>query len=143
MRAVLFEGTLEEFARVEAMFRAGGDPTLLTRSIVLPQGRPKTWPELDEEECHRLAARVLEQAPASLVDALSALAEGQDLVGDQTIEDWAQHAHRLPEELCGTLAELARCASRAFIELFGCDNAPQRVKGAAEASVLDRLRPVA
>ena len=27
MRAVLFEGTPEEFARFEAMFRAGGDPT--------------------------------------------------------------------------------------------------------------------
>jgi hypothetical protein len=74
MRAVLFEGTPEEFARVEAMFRAGGDPALLTRSIVLPQSRPKAWPELDEEQCHRLARRVLERAPARLVDALSALA---------------------------------------------------------------------
>ena len=50
MRAVLFEGTPEEFARVEAMFRAGGDPTLRTRSIVLPRARPKAWPELDEEQ---------------------------------------------------------------------------------------------
>ena len=41
MRAVLFEGTPEEFAGVQAVFQAGGDPTLLTRSIVLPQGRPK------------------------------------------------------------------------------------------------------
>ena len=40
MRAVLFEGTPEEFARVEAVFRAGGDPALLTRSIVRPQSRP-------------------------------------------------------------------------------------------------------
>jgi hypothetical protein len=54
MRAVLFEGTPEEFAGVEAAFRADGDPTLLTRSIVLPQSRPKAWPELNEEQCHRL-----------------------------------------------------------------------------------------
>ena len=135
MRAVLFEGTPEEFARVEAAFRAGGDPALLTRSIVLPQSRPKAWPELDEEQCHRLARRVLEQAPARLVEALSALAESQDLVGDQTIEDWAHQAGRLPEELAGMLAELARCASRAFIELFGCESAPQRVRGAADMLV--------
>ena len=132
MRAVLFEGTPEEFARVEAAFRAGGDPILLSGSIMLRQGRPKTWPELDEEQRHRLALRVLEQAPARLVEALSALAESQDLIGDQTIEDWAHQADRLPEELAGMLAELARCASRAFIELYGCENAPQRVKGAAD-----------
>jgi hypothetical protein len=48
MRAVLFEGTPEEFAKVEAMFRAGGDRTLQTRSVVLPHSRPKAWPELDE-----------------------------------------------------------------------------------------------
>jgi len=41
MRAVLFEGTPKEFARVEAMFRAGGDPTMQTRSTVLPLGRPR------------------------------------------------------------------------------------------------------
>jgi len=122
MRAVLFEGTPGEFARVEAAFRVSGDPTLQIRSVALPQGRPKTWPELDEEQCHRLAARVLDQAPARLVDALRALAEAQNLTGDQPIEAWADYAHRLPEELCGTLAELARCASRAFIELFGCDS---------------------
>lgn len=46
MRAVLFEGTPEEFAKVEAMFRAGADPALETRSIVLPQTRPQAWPEL-------------------------------------------------------------------------------------------------
>ena len=49
MRAVLFEGTPEEFARVEAAFRAGGDPALRTRSMVLPQSRPKAWPELGED----------------------------------------------------------------------------------------------
>lgn len=135
MRAVLFEGTPEEFARVEAAFRAGGDPTLKIRSIVLPQSRPKAWPELDEEQCHRLARRVLERALARLVDALSALAEAQNLSGDQTIEAWADYAERQPDELCGLLAELARCASRAFIELFGCDGAPQRVKGAADMLV--------
>lgn len=135
MRAVLFEGTPEEFARVEAVFRAGGDPALLARSTVLPQSRPKAWPELDAEQCYRLARRVLERAPARLVDALSALAEAQNLSGDQTIEDWADYADRQPDELCGMLAEFARCASRAFIELFGCDNAPQRVKGAAGEKV--------
>jgi hypothetical protein len=41
MRAVLFEGTPEEFARVEATFRTGGGQNLQTGSIVLPQGRPK------------------------------------------------------------------------------------------------------
>ena len=135
MRAVLFEGTPDEFARVEAAFRAGGDPALLTRSIVLPQIRPQAWPELDEEQCHRLAERVLERAPARLVDALSALAVRQNLIGDLTIEDWSHYAHRLPEELAGLLAELARCASRAFIELCGCERAPERVKGAAEMLV--------
>ena len=124
MRAVLFEGTPEEFAKVEAAFRMGGDPALLNRSIVLRQGRPKAWPELDEEQRHRLALRVLEQAPARLVEALSALAECQDLMGEPTIEDWAHQADRPPEELSGLLAELARCASRAFIELFGCESAP-------------------
>jgi hypothetical protein len=44
MRAVLFEGTPEEFARVEAAFRAGGDPALHISAIVLPQSRPKAWP---------------------------------------------------------------------------------------------------
>jgi hypothetical protein len=131
MRAVLFEGTPEEFASVEAMFRAGGDPGLQTRSIILPQNMPKAWPMLGEEHCYQLARRVLERAPASLVDALGALAEAQNLHGEQTIEDWASYAKRLPEELCGTLAELGRCASRTFIELFGCAHAPQRVKGAA------------
>jgi len=104
MRAVLFEGTPEEFARVETMFRAGADPALQLRSIALPQSRPKAWPELDEEQCHRLAMRVLEQAPARLVDALSALAEAQNLSGDQTIEAWADYADRQPDELCGILA---------------------------------------
>ena len=65
MRAVLFEGTPEEFARVEALFRAGGDPT---RSLVLPLCRPKAWPELDEERGYQLAKRVLERAPANSVD---------------------------------------------------------------------------
>jgi hypothetical protein len=59
MRAVLFEGTPEEFARVEAAFRAGGDPSLQTRSIVLPESRPKAWPELSEEHCHQLPRRKL------------------------------------------------------------------------------------
>jgi hypothetical protein len=131
MRAVLFEGTPEEFARVEAMFRAGGDPSLQTRSIVLPQSRPKAWPELSEEHCYQLAKRVLARAPAGLVEALAALAEVQNLHGQQTIEEWASYANRLPEELGGTLAELGRGASRAFIELFGCANAPERMKGAA------------
>jgi hypothetical protein len=131
MRAVLFEGTPEEFARVEAVFRAGGDPTMQTRSIVLPQSRPKAWPELGEEHCCQLAKRVLERAPESLVEALVALAEVQNLHGELTIEDWANYANRLPEELGGTLAELGRCASRAFIELFGCASAPERVRGAA------------
>jgi hypothetical protein len=99
MRAVLFEGTPEEFARIEAVFRAGGDPTLQTRSIVLPQSRPKAWPDLDEEQRYRLARRVLERAPARLVDALSALAEAQNLSGDQTIEAWADYADRQPDEL--------------------------------------------
>jgi hypothetical protein len=56
MRAVLFESTPEELARVEAIFRAGGDPTQQTRSIVLPQTNPRIWPDLDEEQCHWLAA---------------------------------------------------------------------------------------
>jgi hypothetical protein len=131
MRAVLFEGTPEEFARVEAMFRAGGDPTTQTRSLVPPLGRPKAWPELGEENCYELAKRVLERAPASLVEALSVLAEVQNLTGEQTIESWASDANRHPDELGGTLAALGRCASRAFIELFGSDRAPERVKGAA------------
>jgi hypothetical protein len=131
MRAVLFEGTPEEFARVEAMFRAGGDPTLSVPSIVVRQSRPRAWPELDDEQCHRLARRVLERAPARLVEDLGALAEAQELCGEQTTEDWADYADRQPDELCGTLAELACCASRAFIELFGCEHAPQRVRGAA------------
>jgi hypothetical protein len=46
---VLFEGTPEEFKRVEAMFRAATDPGLQPRSIALPLGRPKAWPELGEE----------------------------------------------------------------------------------------------
>jgi hypothetical protein len=131
MRAVLFEGTPEEFARVEALFRAGGDPAMATRSLVLPLGRPKAWPELGEEHCYRLAKRVLERAPARLVEALGVLAEVQSLTGEQTIEAWASDANRDPDELCGILAELGRCASRAFIELFGGDRAPERVKGAA------------
>ena len=68
MRAVLFEGTPEEFAKVEAMFRVGGDPTMQTGSIVLPRARPKTWPELSEEHCSQLAKLVLERAPANSVD---------------------------------------------------------------------------
>jgi hypothetical protein len=130
MRAVLFEGTPEEFARVDAMFRAGGDPALQIRSIALPLSRPKAWPELGEEHCYQLAKRVLERAPASLVEALGTLAETQNLHGEQTIEAWASDANQLPDELCGMLAELGRCASRAFIELFGCERAPERVKGA-------------
>lgn len=131
MRAVLFEGTPEEFARVEAMLRAGGDPTVQTRSLVLPLSRPKVWPELGEEHCYQLAKRVLERAPASLVEALCILAEVQNLTGEQTIEAWASDANRHPDELGGTLAELARRTSSAFIELFGCDRAPERVRGAA------------
>jgi hypothetical protein len=132
VRAVLFEGTPEEFARVEAMFRAGGDPTLQTQSMVLPRARPRTWPELSEEHSHQLARRALEMMPERVREALGHLAEMQACHGEQTIEWWAEYAGQLPEELCGYLAELARCASRAFIELFGCENAPQRVKGAAD-----------
>lgn len=99
MRAVLFEGTPEEFAKVEAMFRAGGDPSLQTRSIVLPQSRPKAWPELGEEHCYHLAKRVLERAPASLVEALGALAQAQNLHGEQTIGAWAGDANRHPDGL--------------------------------------------
>jgi hypothetical protein len=132
MRAVLFEGTPEEFARVEAMFRAGGDPVVQTRSLVLPLGRPKVWPELGEEHGYLLAWRALEMMPERVREALGSLAEVQSFHGDQTIDEWAEYAARLPQELCGYLAELARCASRAFIELFGCENAPQRVKGAAD-----------
>ena len=132
MRAVLFEGTPEEFARVEAAFRAGGRPGSQTRTIALPRARPKAWPELDEEQCHRLARRVLERAPARLVEALAALADAQNLSSaSRRSRIGPSRRHRLPEELCGMLAELGRGASRAFIELFGCDNAPQRVKGAA------------
>jgi hypothetical protein len=41
MRAVLFEGTPEEFARVEAMFRAGSEPGAHTRRYtVLAFSRP-------------------------------------------------------------------------------------------------------
>lgn len=132
MRAVLLEGTPEEFARVEAMFRAGGDQILQTRSIVLPRARPRTWPELSEDHSHQLAGRALEMMPERVREALGHLAEVQAFHGDQTIEEWAEYAGELPQELCGYLAELARCASRAFIELFGCENAPQRVKGAAD-----------
>jgi len=63
MGAVLFEGTPEELVRVEALFRAGGDATLQTRSIVLPQGRPKVWPELGEEHCYQLVNRVSAPTP--------------------------------------------------------------------------------
>jgi hypothetical protein len=76
MRAVLFEGTPEEFARVEAIFRGGGDPTLLTRSILLPQSRPKAWPELDEEQCHRLARRLWAASSFRLGLAPSAVTKG-------------------------------------------------------------------
>ena len=130
MRAVLFEGTPEEFARVEAVFRAGGDPALQTGSIGLPRARPKAWPELGEEQCYRLAKRVLEIMPERVRDALSYLAEVQAFHGE-TVDGWADYAGRRPDALYGHLAELGRCASRAFIELFGCDNAPERVKGAA------------
>jgi hypothetical protein len=131
MRAVLFEGTPEEFAKVEALFRAGDDPALQSRSVVLPRSRPKTWPELDEEHCHVLAWRVLEVLPGRVRQVLGYLAEVQTLHGEQTIEGWAGYADWLPEEIGGMLAELTRCASRAFIELFGCAAAPERVKGAA------------
>jgi hypothetical protein len=76
MRAVLFEGSPEEFAKVEAAFRAGGDPTLQTRSIVLPHARPSTWPKLSEEHCYQLAKRVLDRAPARLVEAVGTLTSG-------------------------------------------------------------------
>jgi hypothetical protein len=111
MRAVLFEGTPEEFARVEAVFRAGGDPTMQTRSLVLPQSRPEAWPELGEEHCYQLAKRVLARAPARRVEALGVLAETQSLTGEPTIEAWASDANRHPDELGGTLAELSRCTS--------------------------------
>ena len=65
------------------------------------------------------------------MEALSALADAQSLHGEQTIEAWADQTEQLPEELGGTLAELGRGASRAFIELFGCASAPERVMGAA------------
>jgi hypothetical protein len=78
---------------------------------MLPVGRPKTWPELGEEHCYQLAKRVLERAPASLVEALGVLAEAQSLTGEQTIEAWASDANRHPDELGGTLAELSRCTS--------------------------------
>ena len=106
MRAVLFEGTPEEFAKVEAMFRAGGDPTMQTRSIVLPRARPKTWPELGEEHGYQLARQALEMMPERVREALGSLAEVQAFHGDQTIEEWAEYAGRLPEELCGYVAEL-------------------------------------
>jgi hypothetical protein len=48
------------------MFRAGSDPAMQTRSIVLPQSRPKAWPELSEEQCHQLASRVIERPPTDL-----------------------------------------------------------------------------
>jgi hypothetical protein len=131
MRAVLFEGTPEEFASVEATFGAGAPPSLQTRSSVLPQSRPRAWPELGEEHCYQLAKRVLERAHSRVVEALRALADAQNLHGAQTIQAWADQADELPEELGGVLAELGRCASRGFIELFGCDRAPERVKGAA------------
>jgi len=56
---------------VEAAFRAGADPAMQTCSIVLPRpARPKAWPELDEEQCHRLVRRVLEPAvPLHLIVA--------------------------------------------------------------------------
>ena len=38
MRAVLFEGTPEELARVEAVFRAGGDPTMQKSAVPLHCG---------------------------------------------------------------------------------------------------------
>ena len=128
MRAVLFEGTPEEFARVEAMFRAGGEPTMETGSLVSPPGRPRAWPELGEEDCYQLAKRVLERAPARLVEALGILAEVQSLTGEPTIEAWSGDANRHPDELCGVLAELGRCASRAFIELFGSNTRPSGSK---------------
>jgi hypothetical protein len=131
MRVVLFEGTPEEFARVEATFRAGGEPTMQTCSLVLPI-RPKAWPQLGEEHGHQLAQRTLEMMPERVREAVGHLAEVQAFHGDQTIEEWAEYAGRLPQELCGYLAELARCASRAFIELYGWEHAPQRVKGAAD-----------
>jgi hypothetical protein len=131
MRAVLFEGTPEEFARAEAMFRAAGDPGLQTRSIVLPRSKPRTWPELSANHSHQLARRALEMMPERVREALGDLGEVQVFHGEQTMEGWAEYAGRLPEGLCGYVAELARCTSRAFIELFGCENAPQRVKGPA------------
>jgi hypothetical protein len=101
------------------------------RSIELAGARPRTWPELGEEHCYQLAKSVLERVHSRVVEALSALADAQNLHEAQTIQAWADQADELPEELGGVLAELGRCASRAFIELFGCDRAPERVKGAA------------
>jgi hypothetical protein len=51
VRAVLFEETPEEFARVDIAFRAGADSAMQIRSLALPRARPKAWPELDEEQC--------------------------------------------------------------------------------------------
>ena len=93
-----------------------------TRSIMRPHARPRSWPELSEDHSRQLARRALE------------MMEVQALHGEQTIEGWADYAGRMPEELCGYLAELARCTSRAFIELFGCASAPERVKGVAYES---------
>ena len=109
----------------------GGDPSLQPRSIVLPQSRPKAWPELGEEHCYQLAKRVLERAPARVVEALSALADVQNLHGEQTMRPGRTRPTSCPMSSCGVLAELGRCASRAFIELFGCASAPERVRGAA------------
>lgn len=37
-------GHRKEFARVEAIFRAGGDATVHIRWVVLPQRSPRAWP---------------------------------------------------------------------------------------------------
>jgi hypothetical protein len=121
--------------RISCQMPSRPSVTPQTGSLVLPCARPKTWPELSEDHSHELARRALRMMPERVRAALGHLAEVQAFHGDQTIDEWAEYAGRLPRELCGYLAELARCASRALIELFGCENAPARVKGAADMLV--------
>lgn len=138
MKLVVFEGTPEEFARVEPMLAKDGK----ARLVVTPGTKPRTWPELDDRQCYELARRALEKAPAHVRDVLAVLAEQIDLHEDDLgLEEWAEAAECLPEELCGYIAELGRGVGRAFIELFGYASAPESMKGGAYLILEKTARP--
>lgn len=130
MKILSFEGTPAEFAQVEHIF-AGGVATTGSAVKTSARSRGLSWHDYTAEQRYAIARRCLEQTTPEVKQALIGLARLDDFGHPQSLDDWAQDAEMLPDELCGHIAEMARGVRRATIELFG-DATPVTAKGAAE-----------